>query len=89
MFHQLGKIITLLDTSIAQEKKIMATLDQLNAAFTAFQTDFTGFVTNVQAALAKLAAGGLTTDQQAEVDSITTGLTAMDSTVKGITFPAA
>ena len=63
------------------------TIDQLKADFTTFQTDFSAFVTNVQAALAKLAAGGLTTEQQAAVDTVDTGMAAMDAAVKGIVFP--
>jgi hypothetical protein len=70
-----------------EQKKTMATIDQLAADFATLQTDFSAFVVNVQTALANIAAGGVTAAQQAELDTVDAGLTAMDSTVKGIAFP--
>ena len=63
-------------------------ISQLSTDFSAFQTDFAAFVVNVQAALAKLAAGGLTQDQINTVTGIDTAVQALDATVKGISFPA-
>jgi hypothetical protein len=81
---------------------IMATIDQIASDFSAFQTtftkfstDFATFVTETQATLAQLAAaGGITSAQQAELNTVDTGLTQastsvanMDSQIQAITFP--
>jgi len=63
------------------------TIEKLATDFAAFQADFGVFVTNVQTALAELAAGTLSSAQQASVETIDSGLAAMDAAVKGITFP--
>ncbi len=66
-----------------------ATIDQLAADFSAFQTTFAAFVANVQTALNNIAAGGITAAQQTELNNIDAALTTMGSQIAAITFPGA
>ena len=85
----LERIAAALERIAETGERMSTTFAQLQTDFTNFQTDFAAFVTNVQAALQTIANSGVTAAQQAELNTIDQGLQAMDTTIKGITFPAA
>ncbi len=67
------------------EKKLVATqasLDALKAAVATLTTDVASVNTDVIAILAKIAAGGLTTDQQADLDTAVTALQAQNTAIE-------
>ncbi len=70
---------------LSLEKKIMATqasLDALTAAMNTLVTDVASVNTDVVAILAKIAAGGLTTDQLTQLDAAVTALTSQNTAIE-------
>ncbi len=69
------------------EAKFMATqasLDTLTAAMVTLTTDVADVNTNVIAVLAKLAAGGLTPDQQVQLDAAVTALQGQNTAIEQV-----
>ncbi len=70
---------------LSLEKKIMAvqvSLDALKAAVATLTADVASVNTDVIAILAKIAAGGLTTEQQSDLDTAVTVLQAQNTAIE-------